>query len=58
MTSSLPPEPMMARTEASSRARWLVATAETAAVRISVMSRPSMVTNGSPVSGRNRVISA
>ena len=31
-----------------------MATAETAAVRISVMSRPSIVAMGSPVSGRKR----
>ncbi len=34
-----------------------MATADTAAVRISVISRPSMVTSGSPVSGRkSRII--
>jgi hypothetical protein len=45
------PEPMIASTEALDLARRSVATAETAAVRTSVMSRPSMVTRGSPVSG-------
>ena len=48
----------MPSTEASGRARSRVATADTAAVRISVMSRPSMVTSGSPVSGLNSTIIA
>ena len=39
-------------------ARRSVATAETAAVRTSVMSRPSIVTKGSPVSGSKRRIVA
>ena len=52
------PEPRMPSTEASGRARSRVATADTAAVRISVMSRPSMVTSGSPVSGLNSTIIA
>ena len=50
------PEPMIASTEALDLARCSVATAETAAVRISVMSRPSIVTRGSPVSGLKRRI--
>jgi len=48
----------MPSTEASGRARNLVATADTAAVRISVMSRPSIVTMGSPVSGLKSTIMA
>ena len=51
------PEPRMPSTAASGRASSRVATADTAAVRISVMSRPSIVTSGSPVSGRkSRII--
>ena len=46
------------QTETSARASRSVATAETAAVRISVISRPSMTTSGSPVSGRKRRIMA
>jgi hypothetical protein len=50
MASRLHPEPMIASTDASGRARYFVATADTATVRTSVIRRPSMLTSGCQVS--------
>jgi len=52
------PLPRIARTFASGAARSFVATADTAAVRISVINRPSITASGVPVSGSTRKIVA
>ena len=52
------PAPSSARTPASDLASAFVAAAETAAVRSSVISRPSIIASGAPVAGSQSRITA